>query len=194
MVKGKHNDSRIGYVPPLFESLQVSDSTKAWSIQTGMYGLMSFGLTIINIACIIIIGYLTLRVKQVTPSIVPPSFPNFWKNHVPAHNEQQRKMTEKSVTAKELLHVEASKALGLDATSPDHVGLADTFIQDAFEQALEDIKEEGILDRIPLTPNPLGSQRRLNVSFFSQVRNACKTSLLDKIINPINYALFFGSL
>ena len=159
MVKGKHNDSRIGYVPPLFESLQVSDSTKAWSIQTGMYGLMSFGLTIINIACIIIIGYLTLRVKQVTPSIVPPSFPNFWKNDVPAHNEQQRKMTEKSVTAKELLHVEASKALGLDATSPDHVGLADTFIQDAFEQALEDIKEEGILDRIPLTPNPLSTGR-----------------------------------
>ena len=68
-------------------------------------------------------------------------------------------MTEKSVTAKELLHVEASKALGLDATSPDHVGLADTFIQDAFEQALEDIKEEGILDRIPLTPNPLSTGR-----------------------------------
>ena len=172
---------RNHYVPPFFASIQVNDSKFAWSIQTAMYGLMSFGLTIINIACIIIIGYLTLKVKQVAPSIVPPSFPNFWKNDVPAHNEQQRKMTEKSVTAKELLQVEASEALGLDATSPDHVGLADTFIQDAFEQALEDIKEEGILDRIPLTPNPLGSQRRLNVSFFSQVRNACKTSFWIKI-------------
>ena len=89
------------YVKPLFKGF--TDSTEDWSIQIAMYGLISFGLTIINIACIILVGYFTLKVKQVAPNIMPHIFLNFWKSDVQAHNDQERLITQKSVTSEEPL-------------------------------------------------------------------------------------------
>ena len=50
-------------------------------------GVVSLGLTILNILCIIVTGVLILKLKEVTPEKIPQQFSNFWRKDVRVHRD-----------------------------------------------------------------------------------------------------------
>ena len=61
-----------------------------FAIDAAFKGFISLALTIVNIICIILMGVIILRIKEVTPEKIPQRFSSFWQEHVKTHRNYLR--------------------------------------------------------------------------------------------------------
>ena len=119
-------------------------------------GFISLTLTIVNIICIIVMGVVILRIKEVTPDKIPQRFSSFWQQHVRTHRNytrsQQRSVKYRKRPEHEntlTLLQEVRNVLNVEDSEDD--GLEDTFLQTIFEQARND---KDYLDILRATGKP----------------------------------------
>ena len=119
-------------------------------------GFISLTLTIVNIICIIVMGVVILRIKEVTPDKIPQRFSSFWQQHVRTHRNytrsQQRSVKNRKRPEHEntlTLLQEVRNVLNVEDSEDD--GLEDTFLQTIFEQARND---KDYLDILRATGKP----------------------------------------
>ena len=88
---------------------------------------VSLSLTLFNIICIFLSGWIVLRLKEVTPEKIPQCFSNFWKEDV----KNYREFGGPSNEIRQMILKESKDFFGIEVA--DNFGLADTFIQTIFE-------------------------------------------------------------
>ena len=103
-------------------------------------GFISLFLTIVNIVCIIAMGVVILKLKEVTPKKIPQRFSSLWREHVKAHRTTLSKRrgaikdqnSPYGINTDKLLE-EVSDILKVDDTVED--GQDNTFLQTLFDKA-----------------------------------------------------------
>ena len=124
-----------------------------FAIDSAFKGFISLALTIVNIICIILMGVIILRIKEVTPEKIPQRFSSFWQEHVKTHRNYLREqyrgsMRTKSKADKEntlTLLEEVRDVLNVVGDSEKEDGLEDTFLHTLFEKARHDVDYADIL-------------------------------------------------
>ena len=102
--------------------------------------LMSLLLTMINIICILVFGWLVLWLKEVTPEKVPQAFKYFWKKDVKNH----RKLGQPNTEFNQMVKNQAKEILGLEALENNN--LQETFCQTVIEKIAQDADYKNISD------------------------------------------------
>ena len=116
-------------------------------------GFISLALTIVNIICIILMGVVILRIKEVTPEKIPQRFSSFWQEHVKTHRNYLREQYRGSMRTKSkqdrentlTLLEEVRDVLNVVGDSQTEDGLEDTFLHTLFEKARHDVDYADIL-------------------------------------------------
>jgi len=111
-----HNETILAYLPHYSSNL---------AVESLVLGLVSLALTLVNIICIIVIGFGILRLKEVTPEKIPQRFSNFWRKDIREHRHQLRTLGGKTPTATK---VRDTIGDGLDGT----------FMQSMFDRVSRD--------------------------------------------------------
>ena len=136
-------------------------------------GFISLALTIVNIICIILMGVVILRIKEVTPEKIPQRFSSFWQEHVKTHRNYLREQYRGSMRTKSNLDrentltllEEVRDVLNVVGDSEMEDGLEDTFLHTLFEKARHDVDYADIL-RATGKPapihHPMGLQRMMS--------------------------------
>ena len=121
-----------------------------FSYDAAWKGFISLALTIVNIFCIILMGVVILRIKEVTPEKIPQRFSSFWQQHVKTHRdylrEQRGSIKTRSYPDREntlTLLEEVRDVLNVHDSEED--GLEDTFLHTLFEKARHDTEYTDIL-------------------------------------------------
>ena len=109
-------------------------------------GLASLALTIINILCIIVVGILILKLKEVTPEKIPQSFSTFWRHDVKIHRDYYQTLKRADSGADVLLR-EAREVLGVGKSKDSD--LEGTFLQGVFEKVQEENDKINIKEWVP---------------------------------------------
>jgi hypothetical protein len=122
----------------------------SFSYDAAWKGFVSLALTIVNIICIILMGVVILRIKEVTPDKIPQRFSSFWQQHVKTHRnylrEQRGSIKTRSYPDREntmTLLEEVRDVLNVVDSEED--GLEDTFLHSLFEKARHDAEYTDIL-------------------------------------------------
>ena len=117
MIKGHDDNSTETHYTEF--KLEYSDDQ---AMEAFILGVVSLGLTFLNILCIIITGIAILRLKEVTPDKIPQTFSEFWKTDVKSRRGKYSRLDEEEAL------LEEGKEFGLDGT----------VIQGLFEEAQKD--------------------------------------------------------
>ena len=117
MIKGHDDNSTETHYTEF--KLEYSDDQ---AMEAFILGVVSLGLTFLNILCIIITGIAILRLKEVTPDKIPQTFSEFWKTDVKSRRGKYSRLDEEEAL------LEEGKEFGLDGT----------IIQGLFEEAQKD--------------------------------------------------------
>ena len=142
-------------------------------------GLISLVLTIINIICIVVTGWLILKLKQVTPDKIPQHLSSFWKKDLKVHKEYLNTIKD----GKSLID-EARQVLGTN-NSRDNAELENTFIQTIYEKAHADEDMMNIRDWVA-KPVP-GVPRVKKLSTASLGFSSLEVSDIDKAKRRISH-------
>ena len=124
-----------------------------FAIDAAFKGFISLALTIVNIICIILMGVIILRIKEVTPEKIPQRFSSFWQEHVKTHRNYLREQYRGSMRTKSkqdrentlTLLEEVRDVLNVVGDSETEDGLEDTFLHNLFEKARHDVDYADIL-------------------------------------------------
>ena len=124
-----------------------------FAIDSAFKGFISLALTIVNIICIILMGVIILRIKEVTPEKIPQRFSSFWQEHVKTHRSYLREQYRGSMKSKSkqdgdntlTLLEEVRDVLNVVGDSETEDGLEDTFLHTLFEKARHDVDYADIL-------------------------------------------------
>ena len=95
-------------------------------------GLVSLALTILNILSISVIGWLTLRLKEVTPEKIPQQFSSFWRKDIRLHRDYVSTVIDRKNTILQ----EAREVLGVSDSDDDC--LEKTFMNTIYDKIKHD--------------------------------------------------------
>ena len=144
--------------------LEYSDNQ---AMEAFILGIVSLGLTFLNILCIIITGIAILRLKEVTPDKIPQTFSEFWKTDVKSRRGKYSRLDEDEAL------LEEGKEFGLDGT----------IIQGLFEEAQKD-EDMRQIQRWVVTTQNIRSRRPYSYTVINsrQTNIRYKTNFLDRLI------------
>ena len=95
-------------------------------------GLVSLALTVVNIIAITISGWLTLKLKEVTPQKIPQQFASFWRKDVRLHRDYVNTTKDRDHTILQ----EAREALGVSKDNDEN--LEKTFMNTIYNKIQQD--------------------------------------------------------